>query len=105
VAKHGSVASVDQEHLARTESPALDDLRRRHGDDAGLRGGGAEAVACALPSKRSQSIAVERRAHHDAIAERERGRAVPGLEPNRLVAIEVADRRGEVATPFPCIRD
>src|SRR5439155_22945672 len=83
--------------------PALDDVFRRHRHQARLRGRGDQAVPGALPAERAQAVAIERRTDDDAIAEGEGGGAVPRLEADRLVAIEVAHRRGEVASTFPCV--
>ena len=101
VAQHRVVAGVDEQHLSRAEAAALDDVGRLHGHNAGLRGGCHHPLARARPAQRTQAVAVQCRADHDAVAESERGRSVPRLELGRLVSIEVAHRGREVAAAFP----
>ncbi len=101
VAQHRAVARVDQQHLPRAQPAALDDCLRGHGHDAGFRRCRDESVGGALPAKGPESVAVERRPDHHAVAERQRGRPVPRLEPDRLVTVEIAHRRGQVAPTFP----
>ena len=101
VAEQRSIAGVDEQHLTWTEPAPLDDIRGRHRHHARLRRRGHETVFGALPSERPQPVAVERRADDGAVAEGQRGRAVPGLEPDRLVAIEIAHRGGQVASTLP----
>ena len=104
VAQQRPVARVDEQHLTRAQPSALDHVLGRHRHDAGFRRRGDQAFPGALPAKRAQAVAVEGRPHHDAVTESECGGSVPRLEPDRLVAVEVAHRRGEVAATFPCIR-
>ena len=103
VAQQRPVASIDEQHLPRAKPSALHDIFRRHGHDAGLRRGGDEPVPGSLPAQRPQPVAVERRTHHHAVAECQCGGTVPGLETNRLIAVEVAHRTGQVAAPLPRI--
>ena len=105
VAQHRAVTRVDQQHLPRPEASAFDHCLGGHRDDAGFRRRRDEAIGRALPAQRPQSVAVERGADHDAVAERQRGRPVPWLEPDRLVAVEIAHRRGEVSASFPGVGD
>src|SRR5207245_10656008 len=97
VARKRPVASVDEQHLARSEPSAFDAVCGIHAHDTRLRRRGDEPVARALPSQGAEAVAVEGRTDDDPVAERERGGPVPGFESDRLVAIEIADRRGEVA--------
>src|SRR5207244_12712500 len=53
--------------------------------------------------KRPEAGAIEGGADDESVAERERGRAVPRLETDGLVAVEVAHRRGQVAAAFPSV--
>ena len=103
--KQRTVPRVDQQHLTRPEPPALDDLFRRHRHDAGLRSRGAQAVAGSLPAQRPEAVPVKGRADHDPVTERESCGSVPRLESDRLVAVEIAHRRGEVSAPLPCLGD
>jgi len=81
----------------------LDDVFRCHRHDASFGGRGDHAIARALPAQWSQAIAVEGCAHDDSVAESQRGRSVPGLEADRLIAIEVAHRPRDVTAAFPCV--
>ena len=90
IAQHRSVARVHQQHLSGAQPAALDDVFRRHRHDAGFRGRGDHARPGALPPQRSQAVAIQRRADHDAVAERQRGRAVPRLAKRGMVLVEGA---------------
>ena len=57
------------------------------------------------PAARAQPVAVERRADHLAVGERDRGRAVPGLDQRRVVCVEVTDLPGELEPPLEGLRD
>ena len=101
VAQDRPIACVDEEHLPRSQSAPLNHGFRSHGHHARFGCCRHEPIARALPPQWSQSVAIERRANYHAVAEGKRGGPVPRLETDRLIAIEIADGRGKVATSFP----
>ena len=101
VAQDGAIAGVDEQHLARPEAAALDDILGSHRHDTGFRGSGHKALARPLPPERPQPVPVQRRPNHVAVAERQRRGAVPRFELGRLISVEVAHRGGHVAAALP----
>src|SRR5436305_451735 len=75
-----SALEVDEEELARLEPALAQDLLRGVVEDAGLRRHDDPAIARLVPASRAQAVAVEHRADHAPVRERDRRRSVPGLQ-------------------------
>ena len=70
-------AGLHQQQLARPESPAADGLGRGERHGAGLRRHGHQPVAVHREGRRTKAVAVDERPDALAVAEDDRGRAVP----------------------------
>ena len=81
---------VDQEHLARLQPPFLDDLVLRDIQHAHLGSHQHHVVVGDQVARRTQAVAVQRRAYHAAIGERHGGGAVPRLHQRGMVFVERA---------------
>ncbi len=85
-----TLLQVDQEHLARLQSPLLDDLVLGDLEDARLRRHHAEVVLGDDVAGRPQPVAVEGGADQPAVGKRQRRRAVPRLHQRRVILVEGA---------------
>ena len=90
VVDDASLVHVDQEHLARLEAPLLDDLLLGNRQNPGLGCHDHEIVIGDQVARRTQAVAVERRADLTAVGEGDRGGAVPRLHHRRVVLVEGA---------------
>ena len=82
------LGEVDEEQLAGLEPALADDVRRRLVEHAGLGGEHDPAVGGLEPAAGPEPVAVERRADHAAVGERDRGRPVPRLHQALVVRVE-----------------
>ena len=94
---------VDEEHLARLQTPLLDDLFFRDLQAAALGTHDHQIVVGHDVACRTQAVAVECRADLAPIGERNRCRAVPGLHHRRVVFVERAPARVHEGMAFPCL--
>ncbi len=98
VAADAPGVGVDDQHLAGLEAVVDDDLGGIEVEHARLRREHEQPVARHLVAARAQPVAVERGAGLPAVAERDRGRAVPRLEHAGVELVEraqvVGHRRG-----------
>ena len=85
-----ALVEVDQEHLARLQTPLLDDLRVGNRQHAGFRGHHHEVVVGHEIARRAQAVAVERGADLAAVGEGHGGRTVPRLDHRGVVFVEGA---------------
>ena len=100
-AENRSRESIDQEDFAGAQAVAFGDFLPRRSamptsEPTTSRSVGRERIAHG-----AESIAVELRADHAAIAEDQRGRAVPRFLLARLLFAESAGASGRFADPFP----
>jgi hypothetical protein len=79
---------VDQQHPARLQPPLLDDAFLRDRQDAGFRRQDDAVVVGDDVARRTQAVAVERRADLAAVGEGHRGRPVPRLHQGGVVLVE-----------------
>ena len=96
---------VDEEELARLEAALAHDVLRRLVEHAGLRGEHDPAVLRLEPAPGTQAVAVERRADHAPVGERDRGRPVPRLHQALVVRVEAAQLVGQVVAALVRLRD
>ena len=80
---------VHQQHFARTEPVFPEDGFLGNVQHAHLAGENQPSVICDVIPAGSQAVPVENRAHHVAVAEQDRGRAVPRLQHGGIVLVEV----------------
>jgi hypothetical protein len=92
---------VDQEHPARLEPPLGHHAVRVDVEHAGLAAEHDQPVAGLPPAARPQPVAVEHRADHRAVGERDAGRAVPRLHQARVELVERAPARLHVRVVLP----
>src|SRR3954454_15624395 len=85
-----ALLEVDEEELARLQSPLADDVRRCVGERARLGGENDPAVARLVPAAGAEAVAVERRADHAAVGERDRRRTVPRFHQALMEGVETA---------------
>ena len=105
VADDAAEVRVDEEHAARLEPALLHDgglVDREHAD---LRGHHHEAVVGDPVAARAQAVAVEHRADHRAVGERDRRRTVPRLHQRGVEAVEVALPVRHRLVVLPGLRD
>ena len=81
---------IDQQHLARLQSPLLDDVLFRYRQHAHLGRHHDAVVTRDVVTRRPQSVAVERGADLAAIGEGDGRGAVPWLHQRRIVFVERA---------------
>ena len=87
---------VDEEQLPRLQAALAHDVLRRDVEHARLGGEHDPAVAGLEPAAGTQPVAVERRADHPAVGERDRRRAVPCLGQALVEGVEAAQVVGHV---------
>ena len=83
-----AVLDVDEEQLPGLQPPLPQHVLRRLVEHARLRREDDPAVPGLEPPARTQAVAVERRADHAPVRERDRRRAVPGLHQALVVGVE-----------------
>ena len=88
VGDDAALRGVDEEDLARLEPALAHDLLGRHVEHADLRRHDHAVVVGDPVARRAQAVAVEHRADHGAVGERDRRRTVPRLHQRRVVAVE-----------------
>jgi hypothetical protein len=81
---------VDQQHAARLQAPALDDVLVGNGEHARFRGEHDVTLLGDEIARRPQAVAVERGHDIAAVRERHGGRAVPGLHQGGVIFVEGA---------------
>ncbi len=96
---------IDQEHLARLQTPLLDDFGFRDRQYAGFRRHHHQVVIGHNIARRAQAIAVERAADVAAIGEGHRCRAIPRLHHRGMIFIEGAAVGIHQSMIFPGFRD
>ena len=96
---------VHEEHAAGLQAALGDDLAGRDVQDARLRGHHHPVVRGDPVARRAQAVAVQRGAHEDAVRERDRGRAVPGLHQRGVELVERALLRRHRLVAVPRLRD
>ena len=90
VGDDAALREVDEEELAGLQPPLAHDVRRVLVEHAGLRREHDPAVGGLVPAAGTQAVAVERRADHAAVGERDRGGAVPRLHQALVERVEAA---------------
>ena len=91
-----AVLDVDQEQLPRLQPSLPQHVLRRLVEHARLRREHDPAVLGLEPPARTQAVAVERRADHATVRERDRRRAVPGFHQALVVGVEPCELLGDV---------
>ncbi len=105
VGDHAALRGVHEEHLAGLEAALAHHLVRRHVEHADLAGHDHEVVVGDPVAARAQPVAVEHRADHRAVGERDRRRTVPRLHQRRVVLVERAPLRIHRLVVLPGLRD
>ena len=105
VVDDATLIHVDQEHLARLQTPLLDDLAFRDRQHAGFRRHDHEVIVGDEITGRTQAIAVERGADLAAVGEGHGGGAVPRLHHRSMVFVEGAALLVHGRVLFPGFRD
>ena len=95
---------VNQQHAARTEFSALDNVARIEIDDTHFRARDNHAVRADFVPARTQSVAIERDSDLHAIAVRQRRRSIPRFNHALVVFVERLHRRLHVGILLPCLR-
>ena len=96
---------VDEEELAGLQAALALDVVRRLVHHAGLRAEHDPAVLGLQPAAGAQAVAVQRRADHAAVGERDRGRAVPRLHQAGVEGVEALQILGQVVPVLVGLRD
>ena len=100
-----ALLEVDEEELARLQAALADDVGGRLVHHAGLGAEHDPAVLGLQPAARAQAVAVERRADHAAVGERDRGGAVPRLHQTGVEGVEAREVLGQVVAALVRLRD
>ena len=95
---------VHEEHAARLQPALLQDPLGRDVEDADLGRHHDEVVLRDVVARGPQAVAVEDRAHADAVGEGDRGRAVPRLHQAGVELVERPLRRAHRLVPVPRLR-
>ena len=77
---------IGDQHFARTETAAMDNLLRIEVYQTGFRTGDYERVFGQKIAARAEAVTVERHTHQVAVGKRQRGGAVPGFDAVCVVA-------------------
>jgi len=99
------LGGIDQEHAPGQDASLVRDLRRRDVEHPGLRRHDHHASLGHRVAERSQPVAIEDAADLYAVAERDRGRTIPGLHQARVVLVESALLRAHALVLVPGLRD
>ena len=91
-----AAGEVDEEDVAGLQAALAQDVVGRLVDHAGLRAEHDPAVLRLEPATGAQAVAVERRADHAAVGERDRGRPVPRLHQAAVEGVEALQVLGHV---------
>ena len=105
VADDAAEVRVDEEHATRLQAALLHDRRLVDRQHADLGGHHHEAVVGDPVAAGAEAVAVEHRADHRAVGERDRRRAVPRLHQRGVEAVEVALPVGHGLVVLPRLRD
>ncbi len=100
-----ALREVDEEELPGLQPSLAHDVRRAVVEHARLRREHDPAVGRLVPAPGTQAVAVERRADHAAVGERDRCRAVPRLHQALVEGVEAAQLGRHVVAPFVRLRD
>ena len=100
-----ALGQVDEEELAGLQAALADDVGGRLVHHAGLRAEHDPAVLGLQPAAGAQAVAVERRADHAAVGERDRGGAVPRLHETGVEGVEALEVIGQVVAALERLRD
>ena len=96
---------VDEEDLAGLQAALAQDVLGRLVDHAGLGAQHDPAVLGLQPAAGAQAVAVERRADHAPVGERDRGGAVPRLHQARVEGVEALQVLGQVVAALVGLGD
>ena len=105
VGNEATLRGVDEEDLARLEPAFRDDALGRDVEHADLARHHDEVVVGDPVARRPQPVAVEHRADHGSVGERDRRGAVPRLHERRVVPVERAVRGRHRGVVLPRLRD
>jgi hypothetical protein len=105
VVDDAALLHVDQEHLARLQTPFLDDLLFRNRQHAGLGGHDHEVVIGDQIARRAQAVTVERRANLAAVGEGHGSGAIPRLHHRSVIFVESATVFVHQRVLFPGLRN
>ena len=100
-----SARRIDQEDPAGMQPFLQDDVLRRDVQHADLGGHDDEVVLGHVVARRPQAVAIENRADHRAVRERDRRRAVPRLHQRRVILVERAELGRHRRVVLPRLRD
>ena len=103
VGNEPALLEVDQQHLAGLQPPLGDDVLFRDRQHAHLGGHDDAVVAGDEIARRTQPVAVERRADLAAVGEGDRRRAVPRLHQRGVVFVEGAPLLVHQRIARPCL--
>ena len=96
---------VHDEHLARLQTALELHIRRIDRQNARFRAHDHEIVVRDVVTRRTQTIAIERRAHHRAIGEGDRCRTIPRLHEAAVVFVEGLLRLAHRLVAAPRLRN
>ncbi len=100
-----ALVHVDQQHLARLETPLGDDVFLFHRQHAGFGRHDDPVILGDQVARRAQTIAVQRRADLAAIGEGDGGGAVPRLHQRGMIFVERLALRAHRQVAGPGFRD
>ena len=100
-----ALRGVDQEDPARMQALLDQDVLGRDVEHADLGRHDDEVVLGDVVARRPQPVAVEDRADHRAVGERDRRRTVPRLHQRRVVLVERLQLRPHALVAGPRLRD
>ncbi len=95
------VRQVEIHHRTRTQTAVFHDFVRRNVHDTRFGRQNEEIGARQGPARRTQSVAVQRRAGRDAVREGDRGGSVPRFHEGGVVFVEAADILAHVVLGAP----
>ncbi len=100
-----SLREIDEEQLARLQAAAAHDVLGPLVEHAGLGREHDPAVRSLEPAAGAEPVAVERRADHAPVRERDRGRPVPRLHQAAVERVEAAQVVGNVVAALVRLGD
>ena len=105
VAENLVTLGINRDHLARTEPPALNDLRLIDRNQSDFGPHHDQSATCDLVPGWPKSVAIHRRRSDRAVCEGHRRRAVPRFSQTSVVLVEATKIRIHVLEILPSLRD
>ena len=85
---HATLLEVDQEHLARLQTPLAHDLALRHWQHARLRAHDHHVVVSDAIARRTQTVAIQSCANLSTVGKDDRRRTIPWLHHRGVVFVK-----------------